>query len=125
VVEYELKFEGSIEPIVTPAVRRVNGIEAYEYNAKVLVTFQLLPPLPSACKSGVWSDGFTIHREHYRQLPPNSFAVYPKRIDRGAALPGRLIVLSIWCYTYSKQSAEHAADMIERRRNHSCLIFKP
>jgi len=40
----------------------------------VLVTFQLLPP---DCKSGVWSDGFTIHREHYRQLPPNSFAVYP------------------------------------------------
>jgi len=27
----------------------------------VLLTFQLLPP---DCKSGVWGDGFTIHREH-------------------------------------------------------------
>jgi len=40
----------------------------------VLVTFQLLPP---DLQSGVWSDGFAIHREHYQRLQPNSFAVYP------------------------------------------------
>ncbi len=47
----------------TPFLKR-NSCEASEYNAKVLVTFQLLPP---DCKSGVWGDGFTIHREHYRK----------------------------------------------------------
>ena len=39
------------------------------------MTLQLLPPLPSACKSGVWYDGFTIHREHYWKPPPKGYAI--------------------------------------------------
>jgi hypothetical protein len=67
-------------------VRARNQARLYEYNAKVLVTLELLPP---DAKSDVKGDGFgnpsRANRAGWRR--PNSFALYPDFICDGRLTP--------------------------------------